>query len=122
MNNDKEIIDERTNGHHVGIDSELKETIKVGDHFWTADLVNDETGCNFDFKEYEVVKINKKIGKPDFYDIIDVRHPKVTIKSDLATGYFTEKVTAAEAMVDSLKQILEKAETALDQLHSGMPS
>jgi hypothetical protein len=104
------------NKAHIGIDSELKD-VKVGTHFFTCDLVNDsETGTSFDFKEYEVKAIKKKMGAPDFYEVIDVKYPKVVIKSDLSTGYFHSKKEAAQALVDSLKFIYESALTCLNKL------
>lgn len=98
------------NTAHIGIDSEIGNSYKIGDHIFTADFCGHEDGnCDFDYKEYEIKKVQTKFGKKDYSEIIDIRFPKSIIKTDLKTGYFKTKKDAAKAFIDSIEFILNEA-------------
>ncbi len=91
----------KENTAHVGIDSEID--YKIGDHIFTADFVGGgENESKFDVKEFEIKDMKKILGKPNYYEIVDIRFPKSVIKSDLQTGFFKSAKEAAKAFLDSI--------------------
>ncbi len=106
---------EKEKNNHLAIDSELKG-IKIGDHVFTADFVNDSNGgCKFDIKEFEVKSEKKIMGKSNYYEIFDVRFPKGIIKSDLESGFFKTSLEAEKAFVDAMEFIFLESKKAYEK-------
>ena len=106
---------EKEKNNHLAIDSELKD-IKIGDHVFTADFVNDSNGgCKFDIKEFEVKSEKKIMGKSNYYEIFDVRFPKGIIKSDLESGFFKTPLEAEKAFVDAMEFIFLESKKAYEK-------
>ena len=98
---------------NLGIDSTLKEYHK-GDHIFAVDFgknANDDKP-SFQIHEYEIKSvINSHFENAEgiFYNIADVNHPKVEIKTNLLSGYFTTPKEAADEFISSMEYILEEA-------------
>ena len=98
---------------NLGIDSTLKEYHK-GDRIFAVDFgknANDEKP-SFQIHEYEiksVINSHFENAEGTFYKIADIHHPKVEIKTNLLSGYFTSPKEAADEFISSMEYILEEA-------------
>ena len=98
---------------NLGIDSTLKEYHKGYNIFsvYFGKNANDEKP-SFQIHEYEIKSvINSHFENAEgiFYKIVDVNHPKVEIKTNLLSGYFTTPKEAADEFISSMEYILEEA-------------
>lgn len=107
---------------NLGIDSTLKEYHK-GDHIFSVDFGKntDDEKPSFEIHEYEIKSvINSHFENTEgtFYKIADIKHPKVEIKTNLKSGYFTTPKEAADEFISSMEYILEEARRSYSEQFS----
>lgn len=106
---------------NLGIDSTLKEYHK-GDHIFAVDFgKNADEKPSFQVHEYEIISvINSHFENAEgtFYKIADIKHPKVEIKTNLLSGYFTTPKEAANEFISSMEYILEEARRSYSEQFS----
>jgi hypothetical protein len=99
--------------NNLSVKSGFEKEKKIGDHVFSADFVNENGKYSFEIKEYEVKKIvadNITKNKCNsYYEIIDLKFPKVNIKSDLKVGFFDTEKEAVIELVKSIKSVSDKA-------------
>lgn len=96
----------------LGIDSTIVDYHK-GDHIFSIDFGKDENEEKPSFKvhEYEIKSIiqNQVEGSDKYYKIVDIKHPKVEIKTNLKSGFFSSAKEAAEEFISSIEYILTES-------------
>lgn len=108
--------DANENKASLSIESELRTDVKVGDHLFTAEFTSTKGESSFNIKEFEVKAVRNLLkDKKNYFEIIDVRFPKATIKSDLETGYFRTPKEAAKAFLNMIEYIYTDCKKAYER-------
>lgn len=108
--------DANENKASISIESELRTDVKVGDHLFTAEFTSTNGKSSFNIKEFEVKAVRNLLkDKKNYFEIVDVRFPKATIKSDLETGYFRTAKDAAKAFLNMIEYIYTDCKKAYER-------
>ncbi|MCF0124946.1 MAG: hypothetical protein HUJ68_04200 [Clostridia bacterium] len=104
---------------NLGIDSNIGD-YKVGDHIFAAEfgVFSEDEKPTFKILEYEIKKIIKSTvdGVDKSYaEIIDIKFPKVVIKSNLKSGFFKSGKEAAEEFISSMEYICTEAKKVYNE-------